>query len=482
MFKSKIVKCAAIVMSACAIAASCTKPVVKEDAKSVIVVAQSEASLEAGSVTIEYTIENPKANGKLVASSDAEWASTEVTESSIIISAEANDKYEDRQASVTLKYDTAEDVVIVVKQTAKPAPVIKAASTELVLDPMGGKESIAYTIENGGDDKLVASSDAEWVSVVVKEASVDVSYDGNDSEQAREASITLYYPNAEQVSVKVSQDVKPIPFTIEITSLDAFSVEAVITATDKDMPFFWQIESADYVESFESDDELLDEDIKYWEEYAAENYISFADLMIKYFADKESAIASQTDLKPETTYYVYVFGLTDDCSKPSTSIVKHKFTTPVAPPKEMITMNFDINVSEEEDHSVLMSVTASPEDKWYYAGIQQANLLNYYTPEEVAELIWESIVDEMGAYLDMYWSMAFAQGVDEGVYTDLEPATDYIAICFGVEPNLGVISNVEYKAFTSPSEPVVTTSSVATKSVKSIKKAATHKVGRSISK
>ena len=91
-----------------------TKPTVTVTSESVI-----EVGIEGGTVDILYTIANGS-DTKVNVSESAAWIDTEVEASKVIVTVEANDGVNEREANITLKY-YGSSAVVTVKQAGKAA-------------------------------------------------------------------------------------------------------------------------------------------------------------------------------------------------------------------------------------------------------------------------------------------------------------------------------------------------------------------------
>lgn len=138
----------------------------------------------------------------------------------------------------------------------------------------------------------------------------------------------LYIDKIELVDVKVI-NIEKRPFKISISTLTSTSVAATITPNSTTKPYLYQIEKASYVDQFSTDIELIEADFAFYKEWASDNGKNFTEVM-QMISSKGETVISNEKLSPNTEYYIYGFGLSDNYSKANTRVVKQKFTTPAS--------------------------------------------------------------------------------------------------------------------------------------------------------
>lgn len=362
---------------------------------------------------------------------------------------------------------------------AEQIPVVKISESSVVLKPEGGEVTIPYSVENSkADVKLSVKSDSDWLVVsTVTDKEFTVVYEANKGGVEREAKITLHYPGANQVILVAKQAVQPIPFTIEISDIQATSAYMKVTPTDLTMPFIIFYMTKDEFDSYEyqSDEELIADDLAYIQEdleyWSYDDYTSAEEMLNEKYIYTGAVGGILEGLEAETEYIIWAYGVNKDATAAVSKVVKESFTTGTLPPKEKITMTFDISVKENEDYSMSYSVIATPEDQMFYAGYWEAKGFEGMTDDEIAEAAWEVVYEETKDYKD-YWGYFFPTGQEiDFPMDDLELSTEYMVICFGIDPDYGIVSNAATYKFTSPAEPVVDDGNddSETKSVKSMK-------------
>lgn len=180
-----------------------------------------EVGMRESEQTVRLSVENGSVEN-LTVESQVEWLTVESkSEGRIVVVVAAN--YEGaREGDLLLTYEGAEDVAVTFRQEARPKPVLtlRDDSEVIAADPNGNDErdendvlTAYYFIENPIEaTKVTARSNDDWI--VISEAFtsyVDFKTRGNDTDQPREGTIVLSYRSADDVTVKVTQGVKPDP-------------------------------------------------------------------------------------------------------------------------------------------------------------------------------------------------------------------------------------------------------------------------------
>ena len=173
----------------------------------VINVSEPEAfGYSGGPGTIAYTIDNPKKDIELMASTEAEWITElSVGESEITFTVGANPSREERTGEIMLTYKGAVPASVAVIQKGDVSVI--TASHPQELDFLGGKVTITYSIDGLRDGfQLNAVSGDAWITgISVTDDEVTFSAGTNMSESGRTGKVRLEYEKAEPVEVSVMQ-------------------------------------------------------------------------------------------------------------------------------------------------------------------------------------------------------------------------------------------------------------------------------------
>ena len=142
-----------------------------------------------------------------------------------------------------------------IEEVTNADPVISASNVTLAYDATSGE--ITYTIANPTDATLTATSSASWISnITVGEESVTFTTTANNGTTDREATITLSYTGAEDVTVTVTQghyvaDYATLPFEFNGGRADiedtAGLTQEGLGSDYKNSPYLKLDETGDYV-------------------------------------------------------------------------------------------------------------------------------------------------------------------------------------------------------------------------------------------
>lgn len=171
----------------------------------------------AGTCDLAYVIENAQDGVDVKVEVDekgAEWLTAEAVDEKVVLTYTENLTDKSRVATLYLSYGAAETVHVTVKQVGQVylevADVPATATYEL--DPFGTlyaeKLVLNYVMHTEAKDaELSVNVSAAWLKAEVSAEAVTVSYDGNATDAAREATIELSFEGAEPVVLTVKQAV-----------------------------------------------------------------------------------------------------------------------------------------------------------------------------------------------------------------------------------------------------------------------------------
>ena len=281
-------------------------------------------------------------------------------------------------------------------------PVINIADTTLEVASEGGDYTIELTVTNAiGDVAVVANCEAEWITI--KERSntfVKLTAAYNNDENARQASITIKYPEAESVVVEVTQLGKDgDPYTIEAKDVTYNRFVSEITAQNEETYYVVYMSEVNYFQQMGITDEegLLADDYNFFLQYAGAYEYEIGDFMVEFgLARKGYNAIEWTSLEPKQDYVVYVYGVqfAEDMSD-------YTVTTPVfyevvhTPINNIGEQAFDIEVAVD---GVDASFTITPQGyDGYYATITCDDSSELYLAEG------EQATDDYMVYVAQQW-------------------------------------------------------------------------------
>ncbi len=264
-----------------------------------------------------------------------------------------------------------------------------------------GSYTVSYELENPvSGAKLVAKCDQEWVHSFDTNGSGSLSFqvDENAETTPREAIVNLVYADA-QASLRVKQEGAEIPsFSIALDPADV--TEASVTYTVKpenqEMTYVSMVVEAAEFDSFESDEAYFQNDLSFFRSAAESQSNSLAEYL-SMVLKKGELTAPVYNLKPEKTYYAYVYGLTPDGER-TTGIYKQQFQTRKV---EAIAVPFGITF-QTMNSDVRMKV-----DPGSYEGYYMFDLVEASSVSDVSAL--SAMMQE---YIDNYINIYSVLGVN----------------------------------------------------------------------
>lgn len=317
------------------------------------------------------------------------------------------------------------------------APTLEIGQNEVIIGAEGGSALLVYSVSNPVEGEAVtAEESAEWLSVVVGERTIEFTATANDGSEERSAEVTLSYKGAESKSVTVKQGVEVEPIVLALDEATSTEISFSATVADADLRWVPLIVEATAWNENATDEEIFQEDMAYFNYMA--NYEFNCSLsqfieMITFVGTPGSALVYE-DLKPNTNYVLYAYGITTDGER-TTDIVSLNVKTLVAH-KGSIT--FDINVTED-NHILNINITPSHKGvAYYYDIITDATLREWmveYRTNDMKECIQHYIDSTVEEYL--YW----------GDITDASEFFDWYSYTTNVNDQYECVANTNYIIF-----------------------------------
>ena len=266
----------------------------------------------------------------------------------------------------------------------------------------------------------------EWLTIdKIGETIVEFSVAENGGEE-RVATLNLTYGN-EKNTLKIRQKGYVAPLTLTVEKADATSVTFSVAALDEEMTWIGQIVGKDWYESFTTE-ELLDEDMRYYNGVANEMGISLEEYLSGVLSCGSHSNIRMSGLDPETEYVVYIYGLSS-IGEVTTRVFHAEFATEA--PYEGNDVTYDINV-EVNRAIATITITPSHEGVAYFNNLITREDFEAYGGDinKAADAVIAKIVEDYAA-----WDYTLAE--------TFEYNTDYLATQYEFE----AMANTEYVAF-----------------------------------
>lgn len=213
-------------------------------------------------------------------------------------------------------------------------------------------------------------------------------------------------------------------FTIDIYNITTTSATAKVTPSNNNTLYYYGFIIKEGYKSYSTPAEFAASQIEMIQNWANQNGYSLSDLLKQGVDSRESK-----NLKGDTEYFVYAFGITAD-GKQSTEVALKAFTTlPYA--DEPSNNTFSIDVSKITDHGARVEIIPSNNDPYYFHVVEKAEYEKFENDEEFAH----SVVAELRTLTDKI-DYTRASGNKHYVFNALlKPNTDYYAFAFGMSGN-----------------------------------------------
>lgn len=418
-----------------------------------------------GSGKITYTLENAAKDGNIEATSTADWIGgwDYSVQGTVTFDVAENVEQASRDAEITVIYNYGGgnplSFTVKLTQAAKGAePALTLTSEEEInAEANGGEFKITYTLENPVENGELTVKADEWITTTVNESAIDVVIAGNESEEAREGTITATYaweggnPLTFEVKVKQAGAAAPLTdaFTIEVPEEEITANVALVIAKCKYSEIRWTTQTMsqgqldDYCggDKAKMADYLLDL-IEIQALLSGMDTEEFMSYFLYYGDDVEET--RYNNLTPETKFYTFSVGMDMQMNYTTEFYWGPEFTTLEA---EDTGLTFEIEVEPQKTTANLKVIPSDKSAKYLATTLDESFFTSGLTDEE--------IIGEVIGQLGLLIIFMLDQGDAEGEVTGLMPGHNYYAVAFGVESGTYTYNSALAKEpFTTlPSEP-----------------------------
>lgn len=280
-------------------------------------------------------------------------------------------------------------------------PIVALDKQSISVKAEGGNYSVGYTIENAKEGvELSVVNDANWiVDITVEANNIAFVVEPNESAEAREAELSVEYPEADTRTISINQAAKseePEP-TLATIELEVSNIEwnnANITVKPSaDIEYVLGVMGAEaFTEKYaENSEAIIADRIAEWESTAKMYEDMGYDDPWQYYMQLEQREGEDTynvkdsdiaNLSWGSDYVVYCFGIDDEGNATST-VATAEFSTvaPVASEND-ITISIDAMTKS----SVEFTITTTTDDP-YYVTLETTDVLAPYADKSDEELI-----------------------------------------------------------------------------------------------
>ena len=307
------------------------------------------------------------------------------------------------------------------------SPVINISDTTLDVSAEGGDYTIELSITNAiGDVKVAATSEAEWLTVKeITQTAVVVNAAFNTEESARQTTLTIKYPQAEDVIIGVTQAAKDgEPYTLEIKDVTYNKFVSDVTAQNDENYYVVYSSTVSYFQemAITDADALLVDDYNFFSQYAGAYGMGLQDFMVQYgLVRKGDVSVDWTSLVPAEKYVVYVYGVKfneDGSDYTVTTPIYHEVVE--TPMNELGRVNFMPVTSAPDGPNLIYEICPIDYDGYYTTIVCDTSHELYYGPDEGIDAGYEIKVAQywmrmVNSYMG-YYGMSAEQILEEECY------------------------------------------------------------------
>ena len=282
-------------------------------------------------------------------------------------------------------------------------PIVALDKQSISVKAEGGNYSVGYTIENAIEGvELNIVNDAEWiVDITVEPNNIAFVVEPNESAEAREAELSVEYPQTEPRTITINQAAKseepePQPtlatIELEVSNIEWNNADIAVTPSE-DIEYVLGVMGAElFAEKYaENSEAIIADRIAEWESTAKMYEDMGYDDPWQYYMQLEQREGERTynikdsdiaNLSWGSDYVAYCFGI-DDEGNVTSSVATAEFATvaPVASEND-ITISIDAMTKS----SVEFTVTTTTNDP-YYVTLETTDVLAPYADKSDEELI-----------------------------------------------------------------------------------------------
>ena len=334
------------------------------------------------------------------------------------------------------------------KETPKPepepdpieTPTLTLNKTEVLAPKDGGSYSVEVSITNPieGQSIEVTTPQVEWITDVDTSIENIIQFNvvANSETEVREATFTISYQTAEDVSFVVKQEAgDPIAFVYENleTTMNAFQVDVI--PADKETPYIFFTADEAYIRDYglEDDDALFEDDLAYFESMARYYGVSLAELLENIARVGDQHVGTNS-LSPQTVYVGYAYHIDIEKQERLSEIIRLKVTTDSLP---MTEVNFDVTIDVLGPNATAHVQPVDYDGYYHWAAIDAAKFEESYPDGNISDYVIQSWVNTVDTYLYYGYSVDYLlgncfQGEQSIKMENMTPNTDYIFAVFAI--------------------------------------------------
>lgn len=428
---------------------SCEKDNQKND--SVLTISEEVVTVSStgGIAQASYTIENPAPGTVLDVQPQADWVNgiDTSTEGIIKFNVDENNEDKDRQTEVKVIYGNASDS-FTVRQVQ--GPELTVTDKRIYVSYEMTETEARYTITNPEEGlTLEIEPEAEWISIT------DTSTDGvvkmkisRNEGNYRESKVTVRYGKlSDEFIVCQRADNEFTAFTIDLPeeTLTATTAYFSVTPENKEMTYVSMAVTKEYFNTFSTPEEYICDDIEYFKKEAEKKNMSLENYLRANVLYKGDIGPEKLNLKEETEYVLYAYGLSDQ-AEILTGFHKYEFKTK-AIEKSEVTFGLDYEIK-----GIVVNAKVTPSDKeilYYFTTADKAQYSDAASLKaDIEKDIKQKIKwNEMFGFTAKDYVMDIASSGDQTFTLEKEANKEYIGFVCAIDTNGVFISEPMTKDF-----------------------------------
>lgn len=310
----------------------------------------------------------------------------------------------------------------------------------------GGVVKIVYILSNAADEYTIEPEyEAEWISrfEIGGQRAISFSVEPNSGEASREAQVRFTYlaenDTVSDMLTVIQRGSEAVPeFEFDITRTTDYSITFSIVPEDKNMPYIAMLTEKSYMDSFESDERFMEDELGLFALQAESQGMSLEEYLGLRLLVGETEDIEVSGLEPQTEYCLYAHGM-DVKGNILTGLYKKYVSTEAT---GLVDITFGISVDVHGTDVTLGIVPSDLEQKYMFDAFKTETVPDGYTLEEFFQ---EYIDGQIAFYTQFGLSIesVIAQISYVGNATskaELDAVTDYVCIVTSIN-DIGTVNS-----------------------------------------
>lgn len=419
---------------------------------------------DGGSFEVAYTLDSDEEDGKVSATSKADWITVadDSQQGKVVFEASPNDSDTERQTAIEFVYTYSGGKLSFTVQVAQYGksggndgnPHLESlVNGDITAGASGGQYEITYKLTNPAPDgRFEVTSSESWINGFDSSQAgvIKFNVDASSFDDSRRGSVNVDYVfSGTKLSFTVSVVQAGITdaFLLSVSDVKETNVGCTVVPADKEMGYISLVIKQEMVAGFENDDAWFNDDMVYFDSMAGLWGVSRKDLIEQQYLQHGDFTFQPTGLTPDTDYYLYAYGLEfkGDIPERTTDIYKVAFKTRSFEPIEG-----ELRIDVEVAGTTISVIVTPPDDTKYYLDCLNDAMLDKYSGT-TEEKIRQHCQDYIQPWVKMGYDVGYVGPAAYSFYNRV-PGEKYYPAAMYYDLSDGTVGEVFYKEVVMPEQ------------------------------